>query len=203
MVQLMLSCQLQERTRTNNNKAAKLSGATFAPQPWRDFSVDNPNAEQTPRSRCPIQRAISRLKTFAGMPVPAFIKWVDGKPNFRQIDEQQYMRHYQYRLCAICGTKLGLSCYWLGGEACMASHEFINGAMHRECAELSIRWCPFLNKTKPTYRGDLKGAPMQDMSGRPDRMYLLRGVTSEIVMEREPNWVGFHAGKQLTVVREF
>src|SRR5271170_1064489 len=114
-------------------------------------------------SKCPIARAISRLKQFAGMPVPAIVKWVNGKPDFRQIDPDAYLRSYRYKLCAVCGTKLGLSCYWVGGPGCVESHYFADGPMHEQCAELSVRLCPFLNGTKPTFRGDdLKAMPLQD-----------------------------------------
>jgi hypothetical protein len=41
---------------------------------------------------------ISRLKRFAGMPVPATVRWVNGKPDFRQIDEAQYIRAYRHGL---------------------------------------------------------------------------------------------------------
>jgi hypothetical protein len=156
-------------------------------------------------SKCPITRAISRLKQFAGMPVPAIVKWVDGKPDFRDIDHATYIKHYRYKLCAVCGTKLGLSCYWIGGGACKDEHYFVDGPMHEKCAELSIRWCPFLNKTKPTYRGtDLQAMPVQDASSRPDKMYLMRGVTSAIEWHRlGDESLALWAGKQLTVVREF
>jgi hypothetical protein len=139
------------------------------------------------------------------MPVPAIVKWVSGKPDFRQIDEAQYIQHYRYGLCAICGTKLGLSCYWIGGGNTGASHYFTDGPMHKECAELSIRLCPFLNSTKQTYRGDdLKGIPEQNAVSRPDRMFLWRGITSEIAMRRlGPESIALYAGKQLTAVKEF
>lgn len=156
-------------------------------------------------SKCPVTRAISRLKQFAGVPVPAIVKWIGDKPDFRQVDERQYIRHYQYRLCAICGTKLGLSCYWVGGEACTKSHYFVDGPMHQQCAELSIDLCPFLNGKRQTYRGDdIRGIPEQNNEVRPDRMFLLRGLTSAIQMQQiGPESIALHAGKQLAVIREF
>ena len=140
------------------------------------------------------------------MPVPATVKWIGGKPDFRQVDEQTYVKHFRYKLCSVCGTKLGLSCYWIGGEGCRAEHYFVDGAMHKECAELSVSICPFLNRTRPSYRGDdLKGMPIQDASSaRPKRMYLMRGVTSAMEMHKlGEDSLAIWAGKQLTTVKEF
>jgi hypothetical protein len=156
-------------------------------------------------SKCPIQRAIARLKKFAGMPVPAGVKWINGKPDFRQVDEKQYVHHFRYKLCSVCGTKLSLSCYWIGGDRSRESHYFADGAMHRECAELSIGLCPFLNRTRPTYRGDdLKPMKAQVAEDRPEKMYLMRGMTSAIEWHRlGAESLALWAGKQLTVVKEF
>jgi hypothetical protein len=139
------------------------------------------------------------------MPVPAIVQWIDGKPDFRQIDNEKYIRHYKYKLCAVCCTKLTLACYWVGGDRSKESHYFADGPMHKECAELSINLCPFLNRTKPTYRGDdLKPMPIQIAEARPEKMYLLRGLTSAIEMHRlGSESLALWAGKQLTVIREF
>jgi hypothetical protein len=132
-----------------------------------------------------IQRAIDRLKEFAGMPVPEIVQWHDGKPDFRAVDPARYIRHYRYKLCAICGTKLGLSCYWIGGEASAQSHYFTDGPMHRQCAELSISLCPFLTGTRQHFRGDdIKPIPEQQADRRPERMFLLRGFTAAIDMQQ-------------------
>ena len=159
----------------------------------------------TAQSRCPVQRAIARLKQFAGMPVPANARWIDGKPDFRQIDQEQYVRHFRHKLCAVCGTKLTLACYWVGGGRSMESHYFADGPMHEQCAELSINLCPFLSNRKPTFRGgDVTPMPVQDAEARPARMYLMRGITSAMEMHRlGAESLGLWAGKQLTVVREF
>lgn len=156
-------------------------------------------------SKCPIQRAINRLKQFAGMPVPAIIEWISGKPDFRRIDQRKYIDHYQYRLCAVCGTKLTFNCYWIGGERSKDSHYFVDGPMHRQCAELSVTLCPYLNRTRPTFRGDdLKPMPAQICEDRPAKMYLLRGFTSAVEMRQlGPDSVGLWAGDQLTTVKEF
>ena len=156
-------------------------------------------------SKCPIQRAIDKLKQFAGMPVPASVFWIGDKPDFRQIDPEKFLHHLKFKLCAICGTKLTHTCYWVGGTKCTNSHYFTDGPMHQECAEMSIKLCPFLNKKKPTFRGDdIKVMPGQDASGRPDKMYLMRGVTSAFELRRlGTESVALWAGEKLVIVRQF
>jgi hypothetical protein len=62
----------------------------------------------------------------------------------------------------------------------MNSHYFADGPMHKECAELSIKLCPFLNKTRPSYRGtDVRAMSAQDASSQPEKKYLLRGPPAQ------------------------
>ena len=96
-------------------------------------------------SGCPYHRMLAKLRVFAGLPVPVTAKWIDGKPDFRQTDPEQMMRCVKFHLCGVCGGKLGLTCYWLGGPLCQRNRFFADAAMHRECAEESMRLCPFLN----------------------------------------------------------
>lgn len=118
-----------------------------------------------------------------GFPVPVIFKWVQGKPNFREIDVHKWRSAVQNKTCMICGNELNYWSWYVGGDACLKSKLMINGAMHRECAEESMRLCPFLNKTRTTYRGELPTHPNQETkSGRPDVMHLMRGRTDAMKM---------------------
>lgn len=153
---------------------------------------------------CPVKtlyKFLDHLKTFAGLPVPEPVKWIDGKPDFRQIDEDAWIAAVQKRLCGICGKRLGEYSWWIGGDNCLARHLFLDLAMHRPCAEASIQLCPFLNGTRPTYRGALAGHPQQDSSGRPDRLHLMRGHTAQMEMCRMDGALIIHAGKTLTRIK--
>jgi len=156
-------------------------------------------------SQCPWHRMLRKLKVFAGLPVPVTALWKDGKPDFRTTDHEQLMRSVKYKLCAVCGAKLGLTCYWIGGPLCVQNHYFTDPGMHLECAKESIRLCPFLNGKRTTYRGDdLSSQSAHDTSKRPDRMFLMRGLTS--VMEWRSlggDSIGIYAGDNLTTLEEF
>lgn len=154
-------------------------------------------------SKCPITKALNQLKRFAGLPVPEIVEWVNGKPDFRLVDPKKWLFHYQHKLCAICGKKLSLSCYWVGGALSKNNHYFTDGPMHELCAKESIKLCPFLNGTRLDYRGDLPHDEIQVVDGRPEKMYLLRGYTSAITIKVIGTSPLLWAGKELAVVREF
>ena len=156
-------------------------------------------------SKCPIQRALNRLRLFAGLPVPNAVLWRDGKPDFRATDPEKFLYHFKHRLCAVCGTKLGMSCYWIGGGRSAVSHYFTDGPMHQLCAEVSISHCPFLNGQRLHFRGDdIQGIPEQNNESRPERMFLLRGDTSALTLHQiGPESIVLYAGQRLTSVKEF
>jgi hypothetical protein len=155
-------------------------------------------------SDCPFHKMLRKLTVFAGLPVPITAKWVDGKPDFRQTDEEQLLKSVRFKLCAVCGAKLGLTCYWVGGQLCEKNHYFTDPGMHRECAEESIKLCPFLNGRRTEYRGSLPSQGIHDTSKRPDRMFLMRGLTSAMEWRRlGVNSTAIYAGDNLTTIGEF
>ena len=155
---------------------------------------------------CPFHRMLRHLKVFAGLPVPEMVEWVDGKPDFRRIDRAKLIKAVNYRLCGICGRRLGLTCYWVGGPLCQRNHYFTDPGMHRECAEESIRLCPFLGGKRVDYRGDLPESGVQpSQEGRPKRMFLMRSVTADMDFRMLSSEMGaaIYAGDHLTTVSEF
>lgn len=79
-----------------------------------------------------------------GYPIPWFVHWHDGKPDFRVLDHEKYDRAVKLDLCAVCGGKLGRFKSFVGGP--MNAIQMISGEppVHRECALFSVRACPFL-----------------------------------------------------------
>jgi hypothetical protein len=155
---------------------------------------------------CPIHRALVKLRTFAGLPVPVGVRWVDGKPDFRQIDAEKWLHHIQNRACVICGRGLGEWAWWIGGPLTLANHYFNDGPMHHACAVESIRLCPFLNKERLHYRGEVPhdGLAQPIEAGRPKVMYLMRGKTKAIQLIGLPDGgVCVYAGKTLDAMRQF
>jgi hypothetical protein len=92
-----------------------------------------------------VPKRLKANRVFAGMPVPFTFLWVDGKPDFTVVDREPWLRCVKYKLCGLCGQKLGLSGMWfIGGPGSMQSRLFFDPPMHRECAEYALKVCPFL-----------------------------------------------------------
>jgi hypothetical protein len=83
-----------------------------------------------------------------GYPVPWFVAWHDGKPEFRAMDAQKFRDAVKQRRCWVCGQPLGR---WLAfpiGAMCVITRTIAEPPSHRECAEWSIRNCPFLSNPR-------------------------------------------------------
>lgn len=65
--------------------------------------------------------------------------------------------------------------------------------------------CPFLNGTKPTYRGTLERHPNQDATKRPEKLFLMRGLSArlEVVRFKGQEHLALFAGQGLMKVRTF
>lgn len=68
----------------------------------------------------------------------------DGKPDFRVPDAGKWALMCHGKLCAVCGQQLDYWIFFIGGEELFVDRLFFEGPMHRECAEYSIKVCPFL-----------------------------------------------------------
>jgi hypothetical protein len=94
-----------------------------------------------------------------GYPVPWFVAWVeDGhgreRPEFRAMDARKWRQAVKLKLCWVCGQQLGR---WLAfpiGPMCAVNRVTAEPPSHRECAEYSIRNCPFLSQPQMVRRTD-------------------------------------------------
>lgn len=88
-----------------------------------------------------------------GFPIPFFVGYVDGKPDFRLLDAKKQMYCIEQKLCAICGKKLiKHSYYFISGPNGYTNKISTDPAMHRACAEYSLNVCPHLHIEKTTRR---------------------------------------------------
>jgi hypothetical protein len=99
-----------------------------------------------------IPARIRKLPVARGYPVPWFVAWVDGQPEFRAADARKFIQAVTQRLCWVCGEPLGR---WLAfpiGPMCAITRTTAEPPCHRECAEWSIRNCPFLSQPRAVRR---------------------------------------------------
>lgn len=99
-----------------------------------------------------VPRRIQALpKNDGGYPVPWFVSWIDGKPDFRVVDARKIPIAVKERICWICGEQLGTK--WMAfviGPMCAINLVSSEPPSHRDCAIFAAKACPFLaNPRKP------------------------------------------------------
>jgi hypothetical protein len=94
-----------------------------------------------------------------GYPVPWFVAWIDGKPEFRVADARKIMQALVGNLCWVCGSPLGRYLAFVVGPMCAVNRISAEPPSHLECAEFSVRACPFL--VRPHMRRREGGMPAE------------------------------------------
>lgn len=101
-----------------------------------------------------IPKELSHLKIDSrGYPVPYFVSWIDGKPEFRYLDPERLYMIFDRKVCHICGTKLPSDyVYFISGPMGLQNRISSDAGMHRVCAEFSLKACPHLYLQKAERR---------------------------------------------------
>ncbi len=81
-----------------------------------------------------------------GFPVPWFVLWVDGKPDFRVIRDGGVAIAHNKKLCWLCGESMGQFGAFVIGPMCGINRTIAEPPAHRDCAEYAVTACPFLTK---------------------------------------------------------
>lgn len=102
-----------------------------------------------------------------GYPIPFFVVWVDskgeraepgtGKPEFRAADPVKHRLCLKDKLCWVCGEPLGTYKAFVLGPMCTVNRVTSEPPSHQDCAEWSVKGCPFLAKPQMVRRE--AGAP--------------------------------------------
>jgi hypothetical protein len=92
-----------------------------------------------------------------GYPVPWFVAWIDGEPEFRVADGDKKIIAINEKRCWVCGQQLGSFLAFTVGPMCAVNRISGEPPSHRECAEYSARACPFLSR--PNMRRREAGMP--------------------------------------------
>ena len=88
-----------------------------------------------------------------GYPVPFFVKYIDGKPDFRVMDPEKMKRCVESNLCWCCGQPLGRHKAFVGGPLLAINLMSAEPPLHRDCAEFAVKACPFLLYPNSKRRG--------------------------------------------------
>jgi hypothetical protein len=79
-----------------------------------------------------------------GYPVPSFVEWINGKPDFRVMQPAHFIRCVKQKRCWVCGDVLGQYQTFVVGPMCIINRTSSEPPSHRECGRYSARVCPFL-----------------------------------------------------------
>jgi hypothetical protein len=81
-----------------------------------------------------------------GYPVPYFVQWVNGVPDFRVSNMRRIYECTNKKLCMICGKALNKDegCVFAVGPLSTLTQTNDEPPMHRACAEFSAQVCPWM-----------------------------------------------------------
>lgn len=87
-----------------------------------------------------------------GYPIPFFVAYVNGKPEFRAADGKKFMQCLLQKLCWVCGQRIQSPVVFPIGPMCVLNRITAEPPSHEECAQWSVKGCPFLSKPQMTRR---------------------------------------------------
>lgn len=102
----------------------------------------------------PVPPRVAKLPVHRGYPVPWFVAWIDGVPEFRVVGEGRLQDALETRRCWICGGAMGSFVAYVIGPMCSVNRTSAEPPSHRDCAEFAARACPFLTRPHMVRRTD-------------------------------------------------
>lgn len=147
----------------------------------------------------PLPATMRRLPVdHRGYPVPWFVAWIDGKPDFRVVDSAKFRPAIKQRLCWLCGSPLGAHFAFVIGPMCGITRTISEPPSHVDCAMFSAQACPFLALPKAKRRESnmpdgVKDAPGVGLKRNPGAVAVW--VTDSYRPFKAPNGQLFEIGK--------
>ena len=87
-----------------------------------------------------------------GVPVPFFVAYIDGKPDFRIADPHKMLACVRRNVCWLCGETLGRNRVFVVGPISTITRTSGEPPSHLECAQYAVKVCPFLIQPSRPYR---------------------------------------------------
>jgi hypothetical protein len=128
-----------------------------------------------------IPKELAHLKLDTrGYPIPYFVSWINGQPEFRFLDPARLEMIIERKVCHICGKKLPTDFfYFITGPVGLQNRVITDAPMHRLCAEFSLKACPHIYYQKAERRdNDPLAKSLSDHTkydpGKPSELYLIK-----------------------------
>jgi hypothetical protein len=105
----------------------------------------------------PLPARMARLPVdHRGYPVPWFVQWIDGEPDFRVMDREKWRHAIRFSNCWLCGEQLGRWRTFVIGPMGAVNRVTSEPPCHIECAEFAAQSCPFLTLPRAQYTATKK-----------------------------------------------
>lgn len=101
----------------------------------------------------------------AGYPVPWFVSWIDGKPEFRCVTAERIKEALSRKVCWICGNLLTADLAFVLGPMCAINRTNSEPPNHVSCAIFAATACPFLTRPQTERRDEGLPAETSDPPG--------------------------------------
>jgi hypothetical protein len=152
----------------------------FMPNRFKTLPKDEEEGEQ-PMNQCPIRHDITTPPHWMsklpidkrGYPVPWFVQWINGEPEFRVMDMKKFRLAINNELCWTCGQPMFSENVFVIGPMCAVNLISAEPPNHRECALYSAQNCPFLTRPHMHRRKD-------------EALEAAKGKPAGIMIERNP-----------------
>jgi hypothetical protein len=134
-----------------------------------------------------------------GYPIPWFVSWIDGRPDFRVVAPERQVEAHQYGRCWICGGWLGSRRAFAIGPMCAVNRTSGEPPSHVDCADWAARACPFLTRPHMRRRDDHipDGATMHEAALSRNPGVVLVWVTKRYRAKPTPQSLLFDVGEPL------
>lgn len=101
-----------------------------------------------------------------GYPVPWFVDWINGQPDFRVMDRRKWWLSIRFGDCWLCGEPVGKFKTFVIGPMCAVNRTTSEPGCHWACAEFAAMACPFMTLPR-AQRRDANLPPHQHQAGFP------------------------------------
>ena len=132
-----------------------------------------------------------------GYPIPYFVAYVGGEPDFRLMDPAKFKAALKFSKCWLCGQPLGSKASFVVGPMCLTNNLSAEPPSHDTCARYAIEVCPFLTRPKAKRRE----AGMPDERNEPAGI-MVKHNPGVVVLFASRNWNSFRPdAKKLPLVK--
>jgi hypothetical protein len=121
-----------------------------------------------------------------GYPVPWFVAFIDGVPDFRVIEPEKIADAIRFEKCWVCGRQRGRNSAFVIGPMCAVNRNSGEPPCHQDCAEFSARNCPFL--VRPKMKRNDKDLPAGEAAG-----IMIRRNPGVTLVWTSRNWKAYRA----------